>query len=232
MQCVILAAGVGSRMRPLTDTMPKPLIEVAGWPILDHIVLALPPNVDELILVTNYLEDQIKRYCREDFYGIKVRCVHQANPKGGTGDALLSVQPYVTGKFLMMYGDDLHGEPALARLATYGCAMLAAEVEDPRQFGVIMQNADGTLHKIIEKPEVPPSNLVNIGGWVLPPSIFKYIPPVSDTGERYATDMLTAYAAEHPVEVVRQPTWIPIGNPEQLAAAEQLLQTDPDLLAA
>jgi NDP-sugar pyrophosphorylase family protein len=72
MQCVILAAGKGTRLRPLTDNLPKPLVKVAGKTLLDHIVSSLPSAVDELIIVTGYLEEQIKAHCGTEFYGRKV----------------------------------------------------------------------------------------------------------------------------------------------------------------
>jgi NDP-sugar pyrophosphorylase family protein len=82
MQCVILAAGKGTRLRPLTDTIPKPLVKVAGRPLLDHIVEALPSSVNELIIVTGYLEEQIHTHCGKSFHGRKVTYVHQEEQKG------------------------------------------------------------------------------------------------------------------------------------------------------
>ena len=68
MQCVIIAAGRGTRMRPLTDTTPKPLLKVCGKAVLDHIVEALPTQITELIIVTGYLGEQIREHCGEEFY--------------------------------------------------------------------------------------------------------------------------------------------------------------------
>ena len=93
MQCVILAAGKGTRMRPLTEHTPKPLIKVCGKPILQHIVEALPAEIDELILVVGYLEEQIRTFCGAEFCGRKVKYVTQGNSAGGTGDALRCAAP-------------------------------------------------------------------------------------------------------------------------------------------
>jgi len=71
MQCVILAAGKGTRLRPLTENCPKPLVEVGGKTLLDHIVGALPSSVDELIIVTGYLGEMIEAYCGTEFHGRK-----------------------------------------------------------------------------------------------------------------------------------------------------------------
>jgi len=77
MQCVILAAGKGTRLRPLTENCPKPLVEVGGKTLLDHIVGALPSSVDELIIVTGYLGEMIEAYCGTEFHGRKVTYVTQ-----------------------------------------------------------------------------------------------------------------------------------------------------------
>ncbi|MCA9366797.1 NTP transferase domain-containing protein [Candidatus Kaiserbacteria bacterium] len=224
MQCVILAAGKGTRMRPLTETTPKPLLRVGEQALLDYVVAALPPVIDELIIVTNYLEEQIMTYCGTEFHGRRVQYVHQDNPAGGTGAALLCAAPLIIGRFLFMYADDIHGAAALAEVVTHDHAMLAMPSDTPEQFGVVYKNDDGTLREIIEKPAAPTSNLVNIGGFVITPDIFNYqTAAASDSGEVYVTDMLTAYAKNHPVQVIEQTVWIPVGTPEQLAAAEKMV---------
>lgn len=223
MQCVILAAGKGTRMRPLTEHVPKPLVKVCGKPLLQHIVEALPSEIDEIILVVNYLEDQIRAYCGEEFCGRKVKYVTQANPAGGTGDALRCAEPLLRGRFLFMYADDIHGAKTLKDVMSYPYAMLAAHSEEPQHFGVLEINNDGTLKSIHEKPEIPPSNLINIGGMVLDTDIFSYEAKPSASGEVYITDMVTAFAKDHSVVVLEQYVWIPVGKPEDIALAEECL---------
>lgn len=223
MQCVILAAGKGTRMQPLTDTCAKPLIEVCGKPVLDHIVEALPPEIDELILVVGYKQEQIREHCGAEFLGRAVTYVEQADFAAGTGDALMCAKDAVRGRFLFMYADDIHGKDALARVVEEEHAMLGMRSETPERFGVLIQNTDGTLKEIIEKPEHPASDMVNIGGFVVDTSIFTYEAPVSHLGEVLVTDLLTAYAADQPVRIIEQDMWLPIGYPEHIAAAEHVL---------
>ena len=223
MQCVILAAGKGTRMRPLTDTLPKPLVTVCGQTILDHIVLALPAVVTEIILVVGYKSEHIKAHCQEEFHGRKVQYVEQQNFSGGTGDALLCAKPLITGKFLFMYADDIHGAEALTKVVKEDHGMLAVHSDTPERFGVLVKNADGTLQKIIEKPKNPPTNLVNIGGFVAEPSLLTYTAAKSVLGEVYVTDMFSAYAADNPVKIIEQDQWLPIGYPEDVARAEAVL---------
>ena len=223
MQCVIICAGKGTRMRPLTDSIPKPLIAVCGKPILQHIVEALPEVITELVLVVGYKKEQIEAFCGVNFLGKKVTYVTQENFAGGTGDALFCARQVLTERFLFMYGDDIHGKEALFQAVTHEHAILGAYSNTPERFGVLVQNSDGTLKAIIEKPEEPPSNLINIGGFVLTPAIFEYVVPLSNSGELYATDMLTLYAQDHAVQILQQDLWIPIGYPEHIAVAEQVL---------
>lgn len=223
MQCVIICAGKGTRMRPLTDTIPKPLILVCGKPILQHIVEALPEIIDELVLVVGYKKEQIEAFCGTEFLGKKVTYVAQDDFAAGTGDALMRAKDVLKGKFLFMYGDDIHGKEALAYVVQEDHAMLGMYSDTPERFGVLEQHEDGTLKQIAEKPEHPTSNLVNIGGFVVDDSIFSCSVPVSQSGELYVTDMLNAYAQDNRVAIIEQTVWLPIGYPEHIAEAEAVL---------
>ena len=210
-------------MRPLTDTIPKPLIPICGKPILQHVVEALPEVIDELILVVGYKKEQIESVCGAVYCGKKVTYVTQENFAGGTGDALLCAKGLVTGKFMFMFADDIHGKEALAKLVTYEHAILSTHSDIPERFGVFVLNEDGTLKEIIEKPEVPPSNLVSTGVFVAHPSIFEYKIQPSSTGELYATDLINQYTRDFPMHVLEQKEWLPIGYPEHIRDAEAVL---------
>ncbi len=222
MQCIILAAGKGTRLRPLTETTPKPLVEVNGKPLLDHIVAALPSAIDELIIVTGYLGEQIREHCGSEYSGRRVTYVEQVEQKG-TGHALWLCKDLVKGRFLYMFADDLHGEQDLARVTSYTRAMLTLTTDTPERFGIVVRNPDGTLAEFVEKPEHPPSNLASTGVFVLDEHIFEFTPTVETKGEYYHTDMIREYAKHYPIAVVEQQTWIPIGYPEDIAKAATLL---------
>ena len=232
MQCVILAAGKGSRLRPLTETTPKPLIEVAGKPLLDHIVGALPSAVDELIIVTGYLEEQIRDHCGSQFIGRAVKYVHQAEQKG-TAHALWLCKELLHGRFLFMFADDLHGAKDIARATSYTRSMLTLSTNSPEKFGIVVRHPDGTLAEMIEKPEHPPSNLASTGVMVLDDHIFKYDPYAVETkGEYYLTDVIEKYAKDYPIAVVEQNLWIPVGYPEDIEKANTLLAELGDQLVS
>ncbi len=222
MQCVILAAGKGTRLRPLTETTPKPLVQVAGKTLLDHVVEALPSAVDELIIVHGYLGEQIMEHCGEEFHGRKVTYVKQKE-LNGQAKALWLCKDLIKGRFLLMFADDIHGRGDLARACSYTRSMLAMTSENPERFGVIVRNPDGTMAEMIEKPDHPPSNLVSTGPLVLDDNIFNYEPENPIKGEYFMPEILERYSKEYPMAVVEQQLWLPVGYPEDVATAEKIL---------
>lgn len=223
MKAVILAAGEGRRMRPLTLNTPKPLLAIAGQPILARIAESLPEAVDEIILVIGYLGEQIQNLCGRSFHGRPVRYVWQRE-KLGTAHALRLTEPHVgRERFLLLYADDLHGPDGLRACLAHERALLVAEHPEPQHFGVVSVNADGSVAGITEKPERPASHLVSTGAMVLDANIFNYEPTRHASGEYYLTSMLGRMLRHHPVTAVRTDAWFPIATPEDLAAAEQLL---------
>ncbi|HWB34149.1 MAG TPA: sugar phosphate nucleotidyltransferase [Candidatus Paceibacterota bacterium] len=222
MQAVILAAGEGTRMRPLTLTTPKPLITVAGMPILEHVVRALPDEVDEIIVVVKYLQEQIRAYCGDNFCGKRVVYVEQGEKKG-TAAALEYARPRLGERFMITFADDLLAKKDLEELLTHEYSWLVAHSDTPERFGVVSLNQDGTLRTIIEKPEHPETNLISTGVGVVTQKIFEYAP--SNHGEETGIPgMITALAKTTPVHVVKASFWQPVGYPEHIAEAERALE--------
>lgn len=224
MQAVILAAGEGKRMQPLTFERPKPLVIVAGRPILEYIIDALPSEVDEIILVVGYKGDMIREHFGNAYKGRSIRYVHQWMP-AGTAHALSMAEPLLRDeRFIFMNGDDLHGTGAFNEALAYPLALLASEHENPSKFGVIELNEGGTLANIIEKPKVPPSDLISTGAMILDKRIFNYEAARHESGEYYMTHPLSLFAKEHPIQVITQDFWVPIGSPEDIVIAEEALK--------
>jgi glucose-1-phosphate thymidylyltransferase len=223
MKCVMFAAGEGLRMRPLTLEKPKPLLELRGKPIIQHIVEVLPPEADELILVVGYLGKQIRNFCGNHFMGRPVTYVLQEK-KLGTADALKRSRPHLgRERFLVLNADDLHSAESLSDCLKCDKALIVAEHNDPRRFGVVTLNPDDTVFEIIEKPENPASNIVSTGAMILDDAIFDFEPDLHPNGEYYLTNMFDKMLkAGHRVDTVRTTGWFPIGTPEDLAAAERL----------
>jgi mannose-1-phosphate guanylyltransferase len=229
MKAVILAAGEGKRMLPLTLVTPKPMLRIAGKPILERIIDALPFEITELIIVIGYKSELIENYFGDLYEGKLITYIVQQEPKG-TYDALLQVREQIrkhfgdfSEKFLLLNADDLHGSEALAEAVQEPLALIVARHEDPRKFGIVSRNDDGTLKNIIEKPESFEDTLVSTGAMVLDERIFNYEVKPAANGEFYLPVALQQLAAEYPVKLIEQPEWVPIGYPEDLERAEGLL---------
>ncbi|MBP3959460.1 nucleotidyltransferase family protein [Gemmata sp. G18] len=221
MDAIILAAGKGTRLRPHTETVPKPLLDVQGRPILDWIIGALPP-VDRLVVVVNYLAEQIESYLATQTHVKNWTTVRQAEPRG-TGDALMSCRGAVTSdRVMVLNGDDLIGRADLANLATVPMGILTHSVNEPEHYGITFRNPDGTLEKIVEKPTglVPPQ-LANIGGYMFPREVFDLTLPLSPRNEYEITDAVSQLAAKGPFHVVAANYWLPIGTIDQWNAAQK-----------
>ena len=226
MDAIILAAGKGTRLLPYTQGIPKPLLPVQGRPILDWILGALPP-VERVVVVVNYLGEQIEEYLKKQTHVKNVTTVRQAVPRG-TGDALMSCKEAITSDtVLVLNGDDLIGKADLARLAAVPAGILVHAVDKPDAFGIVFKNPDGTLKQIQEKPTgLAPPQLANIGGYVFPKSVFDLTLPLSPRGEYEITDAVAMLAAKAPFHVVESNYWLPIGDIDQWCWS-QLKDTGP-----
>ncbi len=223
MQAVILAAGTGTRMHPYTLEKPKPLLEVSGKTLLEHVISSLPETITEVIIVVGYKGKMIVEYCAEEFCGRKMNYVWQHEPLG-TAHALEQAKHLLKDSFLLMYGDDIIDKETIEKALKHKSCLLAYEIEDARTFGVIELKEDGTLKTIIEKPEKPATNLVSAAGIVLHTDLFSYYGNWEEGKEQLIPDVLAKYAKDHPVHIELLSTWHPVNSLEQLKEAEELLK--------
>src|SRR5262245_22896227 len=222
MDAVILAAGLGTRLRPHTLTTPKPLLPVRGRPILDWALGALPPAVDRVIVVVHYLADQIEAYLRNQKHFPQWVSVLQEQPRG-TGDALRACREKLrSDAFLVINGDDLYGAADLEALAGCPAGLLVHLVDEPRRFGIAFLKPDGTLDKLVEKPALDGRRLANTGAYLFPRAVFDNELQLSARGEYEITDYVTALALRRPVHVVEASCWLPIGTIEAWQQAQEM----------
>ncbi len=228
MKAVIFAAGEGKRLHPLTLTRPKPLVEVLGKPLIQHIWEVLPDAINEVIVVVGYKQEMIRDFLGQEFMGKKVTYVEQLELLG-TARALELCRPYLENeeKFILMYPDDIHSKEGIRRVVEHDMAILVSFVDDPRRFGVVTTHEDGTIKNIEEKPEHPQSNLAVTGVYVLNPKIFDYEATSTHNGEYYITDMIERYIKDFPMQVVESDFWIPIAYPHDIQRAEDILRGLP-----
>jgi bifunctional UDP-N-acetylglucosamine pyrophosphorylase/glucosamine-1-phosphate N-acetyltransferase len=221
MDAIILAAGLGTRLRPHTLTTPKPLLPIRGRPLLDWTLGALPASVDRLLVVVNYLAEQFEAYLATQAHFRVWEAVRQQQPRG-TGDALRSCRDRLRSeRFLVLNGDDLYGAADLAKLADRPAGLLVHPVDEPANFGIAFVNADGTLQKLVEKPKnLSGRQLANVGAYLFPRSVFDSELTVSARGEYEITDYVSALALRQPVSVVEAGFWLPIGTVEAWKEAQ------------
>jgi bifunctional UDP-N-acetylglucosamine pyrophosphorylase/glucosamine-1-phosphate N-acetyltransferase len=222
MDAIILAAGLGTRLRPHTETTPKPLLTVRGRPILDWTLGALPSGVDRVIVVVEYLGHQIEEYLRRQKHVASAEVVWQGTPPRGTGDAVRKCAGRLRGgSFLVLNGDDLYGAADLAELARQRAGLLVREVSDPEKWGIAFVKADGSLEKLVEKPKgLAAPQLANAGAYVFPEDVFTTELKLSARGEYEVTDYVTAEAAKGEVRPVKCRFWLPIGDVAAWQAAQ------------
>lgn len=222
MDAIILAAGLGTRLRPHTLSTPKPLLPVQGRPILDWALGALPAPVDRVVVVVHYLAEQLEAYLRSQRHVPDWEIVRQDQPRG-TGDALRACRERLrSDHFLVLNGDDLYGAADLAELASRPSGLLVQPVDEPRRFGIAFLKTDGSLEKLVEKPPLDGRQLANTGAYVFPRHVFRTELHVSARGEYEITDYVSALAATETVHVVQARFWLPMGTIEAWQAAESL----------
>lgn len=213
-------------MRPLTIDTPKPMLQIWGQPILEHILSDLPSEIDEVILVVGYLKESIINHLGNEFDNLKIDYIEQEG-KLGTYKALELCRDKLEDneKFLMLYADDLHGAEGLKECVTCGqYAMLVYEADDPRKFGVVEIDEEGMIVGVEEKPENPKTNLVSTGVMVLDKNVFNFPAKAHKTGEYYLTDSIAQMIdAGYKFKAIRSSSWIPIGFPEDIKKAEEVL---------
>jgi NDP-sugar pyrophosphorylase family protein len=222
MDAILLAAGLGTRLRPHTLTTPKPLLPVQGRPILDWTLGALPKSVDRVVVVVHYLAEQVEAYLRQQTHFKEWAIVPQGNPQG-TGDALRKCKEQIRSeRFLVINGDDLFGAADFAKLAACPAGLIVQEVQEPTKFGIAFLKPDGTLEKLVEKPDLLPPQLANTGAYLFPREVFQLEIGLSRRGEYEITDYVSQLAAKQPFHVVQSTFWFPIGTEETWNAAQTM----------
>ncbi|MBI3033326.1 NTP transferase domain-containing protein [Candidatus Woesearchaeota archaeon] len=214
MQAVILCAGKSTRTYPLTLTKPKTLLSVANKPIIFYFLDNLKGLVDEVIIVVNYLKEQIIDAVGDSYGGMKITYVEQPNING-TGSAFLVTEPYIKDTFLFMYGDDIYFRNDIEQLLQHQYAMLVKKVPHPEHFGIVLtekNNKGNKVTSIVEKPAHVIGDLANIGVFHLDKTIFNYKDKLkkSSRGEYDFVDLISMMAKEKDIFTVEAENWLPI----------------------
>jgi len=220
MKVIIPLAGKGTRLRPHTHVTPKPMLRIAGKPVMDYVmddVRALG-GVEQVVYITGHLKEKVEAHARHDI-GLPAVFVEQA-VQDGTAGAVNLARPYVDQPVLIIFVDTIFDADLSVIHTTHADGIIwTKEVEDYQRFGVVVTDADGYMTKIVEKPSTPISKRANIGlyyvrNWQL---LFEAVAHVltqpPNKGEFYLTDAFQ-YMIDHgaKIKVVDVEGWYDAGE--------------------
>jgi|APSaa5957512622_1039677.scaffolds.fasta_scaffold80609_2 dTDP-glucose pyrophosphorylase len=226
MKAVILAAGKGTRLLPLTENIPKVLVEVNGKPFLSYVIDNLKKaGITELGIIVGFKKEKIVRFLKEN--NIQATLIEQKEQLG-TGHAVLQAKEFCgNDNFLALGGDNLFSVKDLLSVKNDDnlCYLLGKEVEEWKKYGVLVVE-DGKLLKIIEKPQDFVGRLINAGLYKFPPGIWGALDKMelSARGEYELTDAISLLAKEGKVKVLKlQDYWLDLGCKGDIAKIELFL---------
>lgn len=226
-QAVILAAGWGTRMRPLSYTRPKPALKIAGKTLLEYNLDQLVDLVDEVVIVVGYQKEIIQEELGQSYKGITIKYAEQQEQLG-TGDAARSALEFLEGQFLILNGDDLYRKEDLQKgLTSEDPCILVQEVQDPSGFGQVVHE-NGRVKDLVEKPRSEKSKLVNIGAYVVDKDFFDADIHKSTRGEFEITDYIKKNLSERHVCYQKAQKWDFLSYPWNLLESTKHIFEDYD----
>jgi glucose-1-phosphate thymidylyltransferase len=232
MKVIIPLAGKGTRLRPHTHLVPKPMLRIAGKPVMDYILEDLERlgGVEQVVYITGHLKEKVEAHARKDFADLPSVFVEQT-VQDGTAGAVKLAQPYVDQDVLIIFVDTIFETDlsAIGRTDADGIIWVK-EVEDYQRFGVVVTDADGYMTQIIEKPSTPISKRANIGlyyvkNWkLLFEGIDHTLTQPKHKGEYYLTDAFQ-YMIDHgaKLKVIDVEGWYDAGKLDTLLATNRIV---------
>ncbi len=232
MKIIIPVAGAGARLRPHTHTKPKPILPVAGKPMIDHIIDdVLPLKPTEIIFVTGHLKDRLEKHIKEQYKDkVAIKFVEQKELNGTAGAVWLGKEAF-DEDIMIIFGDTIFSADLnVIKHCKDDAIAWAMHVEDPRRFGVFVTDKDNHVVKFVEKPQEFVSNLASIGVfWVkntklLAEGIEHTLKNKKEGKEAYLTDAWS-YMVEKGAKIkVEQCTgWYDCGTPEAMLETNRVL---------
>ncbi len=230
MKLVLPMAGYGTRLRPHTWSKPKPLISVAGKPVLAHFLDSLPmlAQLEEAIFIVGYLGEQVEQYVAKHYPELNARYVVQPE-MSGQSHAIWLAREGLRGPTLLGFVDTWI-ETSFSDLGSEGVVWVK-EVEDPRRFGLVELGPDGWVRRLIEKPEDPQTNLATVGFYYFP-RVEKLLEAIERQmaagamlkGEYFLADAINLLLDDGlQVEARAVKVWQDFGTPEAVLAANRYL---------
>lgn len=233
MKVIIPLAGKGTRLRPHTHTVPKPMLKVAGKPVMDYVLddVRKLGNVDEVVYITGHLKGAVEQHVHGVYGDMKATFIEQT-VQDGTAGAVALAKPRVDAPVLIIFVDTIFDtDLSVIKTSNDDGIIWTKEVEDYQRFGVVVTDANGHMTKIVEKPTTPISKRANIGlyyikNWkLLYDGIDHVLTQPKNKGEYYLTDAFQ-YMIDHgaKLKVIDVAGWFDAGK------LDTLLETNHEML--
>jgi glucose-1-phosphate thymidylyltransferase len=234
MKALIPVAGAGTRLRPHTYTQPKPLIPVAGKPILAHIIDELiEAGFTEFVFVIGYLGEKVRNFVQHNYKNYKCEFVVQEE-RHGLGHAVWTAQEYLQDEkeLLIVLGDTVFDMDMRLMLNTPTTSLGVQTVDDPREFGIVDLDDQGFVKKVTEKPRIPHSNLALVGLYKILEvnELLRGIKYNMDNEIRTNGEFQLADGLQRMIENGVKMTTVPVNNWFDCGKKDILLKTNESLL--
>ena len=227
MQGVVLAAGRGSRMKELTETLPKPLLEVANKPLLEYEFDAMPDEVDEVIVIVGYLGGVILERYGGMYKGKRILYIEQ-DVLDGTAGALWRAKDILKDRFMVLMADDIYAkEDAMRCVRQSDWVMLVQKTDHMTAGGCVVTDTKGNILNIEEGTHGGKPGMISTNMFVLDTRLFEYpMVPKAEGSLEYGlpqTILAASKSSGIPFSIEEATRWIQISGPEDLKKAEEIL---------
>ena len=241
-KAILLVGGKGTRLAPLTNQTPKPMLKVAGKPVTEHqIVKAREAGIEEIVLATSYMAEVFEPYFGDGSkFGISIKYAVEEVPLG-TGGAIANAAQMLElreGESVVVFNGDVLSSHDLSRQIAQHSSTSAdvtlylTEVEDARAYGCVPMNADGRVLEFLEKMDNPKANTINAGCYVFSSRSLAEIPRDSVVSVERDTFPLLLHNGFNLYGYKDGRYWIDMGTPQSLLKASRDLILDPSLSSA
>lgn len=228
MRALLLAGGLGTRLKPLTDRMPKCLVPIHGKPLLGHwLDLLLGYGVERVLVNTHYLPESVRDFVAQTPWRDRIELAHEEVLLGTGGTVLRAAAFFRNQAFMVAHADNLSRFDVGAFLRRHAqrpagveVTMMTFDTDAPRTCGIVTENADGVVTGFFEKVDYPPGNHANGAVYIFEPSVLDFLAGLPGPFIDLSTQVIPHYVGRmctfHNADYHRD-----IGNPESLRLAER-----------
>ena len=229
MRAVLMAGGSGTRLRPLTCDLPKPMVPILNRPIAEHIINLLKRNnITEIIATLYYLPDVMRDYFQDGSdFGVQMTYAVEEEQPLGTAGCVKNIQQWLDGTFVTISGDaitdfDLKAAIAFHHEKKSKATLILTRVPNPVEFGVVITDADGRISRFLEKPSLSEifSDTVNTGTYILEPEVLDYLPENEESDFSKDLFPLLLEKGEAMYGYVAEGYWCDVGHLEAYREAQ------------